>query len=103
MVHGPEPDLLLAIPTVSVCYRECSPIKILRRTQLVLHASKRDSAPVVKDSEDTQSTHCTLRFSYTVTVWVLLWCVRVFQPFKVDVRFQGTTPPSHFLVLISSI
>jgi len=59
MVHGPEPDLLVAIPAVSVCYRECSPIKTLRRTRLVLHASKRDS-------EDTQSTPGTLRFSYRV-------------------------------------
>lgn len=66
--------------------------------------SKRNSAPVAKDSEDTQSTHGTLRFSwisYTVTFRVLLWCVRVFQLFEVDVRFQETTP--RFLVLISSI
>ena len=101
MVHGPEPDWLLAILTLSVCYIEYTPIKILHRTQLALHGSKRHSAPVVNDSEDTQSTYDTLRWSYTVTIWVLLWCVRVFQLFKVGARFEGAT--LRFLVLISSI
>jgi hypothetical protein len=91
MVHGPEPDLLLAIPAVS-CYRECSPIKTLRHTQLV-HACKRDSARVVKDSAGgTHKVPMALSGSHTMFSYrngLECFCgVRVFQLFKVEVRFH---------------
>jgi hypothetical protein len=107
MVHGPEPDLLLAIPAVRVCYRECSPIKTLRHTQLV-HACKPDSARVVKDSAGGHTKYpwhsqVLIPCSVTVMVWsAFVVCVRVFQLDKVEVRFHpdGNTPLDRFLVLL---